>query len=54
MTTTLEHLAREAWHRWAEYRQHGICACCNEPKYVGRRRPSGRWLCLDCFDQGER
>jgi hypothetical protein len=51
--SSMEQAVRELWHRWAPYRQYGICACCKEPRYVGRTARS-RWLCLDCFDGGER
>lgn len=54
MPTTLERQVREEWRRWAEYRQFGICGCCGESLYVGRHTRRRRWLCLGCFDQGER
>jgi hypothetical protein len=46
----MERAVRELWRRWAEYRQHGICAGCGRATYVGRPDSRYRWLCLECWD----
>jgi formylmethanofuran dehydrogenase subunit E len=48
----LERAARQAWLEWASYRGYHVCAGCGEPRYCGRARPSGDWLCVCCFDLG--
>lgn len=51
---TLADAARDDWERWAHYQQYGFCGACNVRRYVGRATRTRRWLCIDCWDQGER
>jgi hypothetical protein len=51
--TALEALARVAWERWGGYAKSTICAACGEFVYC-RSKSGKRYLCVDCFDQGER
>jgi hypothetical protein len=46
----LEAQARLAWRAWAEWRWHGFCDGCGQPRYVGRGRRKGRRLCVDCWE----
>ena len=51
--TRLEALARAAWENWGSYAKATICAVCGERAYC-RSKSGKRYLCVDCFDQGER
>ena len=49
--TALERAARTAWQAWGDYAQHTSCDGCGGWLYCRARR-RGKWLCLECFDQG--
>jgi hypothetical protein len=44
----LEAQTRVVWRAWADWRWHGFCDGCGQPRYVGRGRRHGRRLCPDC------
>jgi hypothetical protein len=46
----LDAQTRVAWRAWADWRWHGFCDGCGQPRYVGRGRSHGRRLCPDCWE----
>lgn len=57
---TLEAQARRAWQRWGQdsrFSQCGVCGLLRDEygqRIVVRKRGRSRWLCLDCWDRGQR
>jgi formylmethanofuran dehydrogenase subunit E len=54
VSAALERAAKLAFTAWGAYAKFTACEACGERAYCRRALRGHRFVCLHCFDQGER